>query len=540
MKKLVLFLVFMTFVGLSFAQTTRINSYNGITQWKKPSETTWLYTSWQAFPPSSVNDPIPSAQLLRTGARWVKPNLTTSGSVWFRHIFHCDGTGPDYGFRISRATIWISFDKDYSSDYIRIYAKRIGGGYQWISPAMTNGDTLYRWDMTEWLDSQCETGPSDFEILVYNSNNDNSQSVIFYFSFDRIQTSILTINGYTLPRYYLINLPLRFYDSTTLESLMPAINYAWIWNPFTGYYDAVSTTQPLGGALGDKVRTYSLFCEFEAFTSYTLTGYPVMEQRYHDLRRSAWIDDEYPIGGTWSDVPFDWTTGQPDDWYNYVAQTAYIYVVPGGTFVPDPNRILSPGEGHQVVFDNSMTADPDDNNAHLDLRPNLLLSLLEGDLGVVNDEAIIDGPSDEELAELLAHNQTTVDTSSPFVGSYPPSGYDENGHPLPPVISPGDFGKKVAGIPNKFIVSAYPNPFNSVVSIECEVPEDIQDKPAMLKVYDSKGQVVYENMQNTNDGITVFRWNACDMNHCIVPSGLYFYKLSIENYVESGTLCFVR
>ena len=79
----------------------------------------------------------------------------------------------------------------------------------------------------------------------------------------------------------------------------------------------------------------------------------------------------------------------------------------------------------------------------------------------------------------------------------------------------------------------YPNPFNpnTVISYELKAPSFIT-----LKVYDINGKEIETLVtENKNAGVYNVSWNA--ENH---PSGVYYYKLSSDNFSETKKMVLLR
>ena len=84
-------------------------------------------------------------------------------------------------------------------------------------------------------------------------------------------------------------------------------------------------------------------------------------------------------------------------------------------------------------------------------------------------------------------------------------------------------------LPESFIVSCYPNPFNGTTTIRFYVDEVAALHPAkLIKVYNALGQLVavYE-LGNLKSGFHQFNLNAVDYWGNALPSGLYFITLQI-------------
>ena len=97
-------------------------------------------------------------------------------------------------------------------------------------------------------------------------------------------------------------------------------------------------------------------------------------------------------------------------------------------------------------------------------------------------------------------------------------------------------------IPEKYILEQnYPNPFNPTTTIEYSIPTEVKSEKAevrnvTLKVYDILGRVVAtllnEKQAPGNYNVT---WNASSL-----PSGIYFYKLSADNYIETKKMMLLK
>ena len=89
-------------------------------------------------------------------------------------------------------------------------------------------------------------------------------------------------------------------------------------------------------------------------------------------------------------------------------------------------------------------------------------------------------------------------------------------------------------IPGKFSLSQnFPNPFNPVTNIEFSVPKRGLVK---LVVFDMLGREV-ETLLNklTEAGTYRADWNASKY-----PSGVYFYKLQTEGFIETKRMVLIK
>jgi hypothetical protein len=73
-------------------------------------------------------------------------------------------------------------------------------------------------------------------------------------------------------------------------------------------------------------------------------------------------------------------------------------------------------------------------------------------------------------------------------------------------------------------VQCYPNPFNDQTVIRFQVPET---SGVRLRIYDSLGREVVSLIEEEKlQGMHQIPWNGRDEEGRIVPSGVYFYRLS--------------
>ena len=245
------------------------------------------------------------------------------------------------------------------------------------------------------------------------------------------------------------------------------------------------------------------------------------------------------------EIPYDWELNEPDDWFDGVAWKAKVW--DGTGYPPDADRILSPFEGHLATYDFSNTSNPYDNNTHLDLRCQPMMSKsptdpiefaekIELDIEIPNlDEvrpSMSSGPAPEPK---LFGRITPTETHG-----VPPSGYDENGTPLPPSIPFRTFEKAAVPVTVEFPVVAYPNPFNSSTKISCFIHEDLHGEDAVLEIYDSQGKLVCNSRKTIDDYNLFFKWNSKDNHGIDVPTGTYYYRITVDCMTVNGTVSLVR
>ncbi|MDO8548628.1 MAG: T9SS type A sorting domain-containing protein [Ignavibacteria bacterium] len=79
----------------------------------------------------------------------------------------------------------------------------------------------------------------------------------------------------------------------------------------------------------------------------------------------------------------------------------------------------------------------------------------------------------------------------------------------------------------------YPNPFNSTTTIKFALPKESFTK---LEIFNSLGEKVSTLVSETfQAGIYEYEWNAEGL-----PSGIFFYRLTAENYIQVKKLLFMK
>jgi flagellar hook assembly protein FlgD len=73
----------------------------------------------------------------------------------------------------------------------------------------------------------------------------------------------------------------------------------------------------------------------------------------------------------------------------------------------------------------------------------------------------------------------------------------------------------------KLSLNCYPNPMTSFTKIKIELPKGIST--ALLKVSNSKGQIVYQNQVNSR--LAEIQWQGKDIHGKRLPAGIYFVTL---------------
>jgi flagellar hook assembly protein FlgD len=89
-------------------------------------------------------------------------------------------------------------------------------------------------------------------------------------------------------------------------------------------------------------------------------------------------------------------------------------------------------------------------------------------------------------------------------------------------------------MPGTFSLSQnYPNPFNPSTKISFFIPKEAFVK---LEIYNSTGEKVSTLVsENLTAGNYKYEWNAKSL-----PSGIYFYKMTADNFVQTRKMILLK
>jgi hypothetical protein len=91
------------------------------------------------------------------------------------------------------------------------------------------------------------------------------------------------------------------------------------------------------------------------------------------------------------------------------------------------------------------------------------------------------------------------------------------------------------GIPNKYSVSQnYPNPFNPTTKIDFELPADSR---VTMVIFDISGREVAKILNNE---FTTAGYHTADFNASKISSGIYFYRLTADNFSVTKKMMLVK
>ena len=96
-----------------------------------------------------------------------------------------------------------------------------------------------------------------------------------------------------------------------------------------------------------------------------------------------------------------------------------------------------------------------------------------------------------------------------------------------------------SGLPFKYSLNQnFPNPFNNGTTITLALPRNAD---VSLEIINILGQVVYKFKQsNYEAGIVRFDWNATDNSGQEVASGIYFYRVKVDNFVLTKKMMLLK
>jgi len=96
----------------------------------------------------------------------------------------------------------------------------------------------------------------------------------------------------------------------------------------------------------------------------------------------------------------------------------------------------------------------------------------------------------------------------------------------------------VEALPGSFALHANePNPFSSRTVIALDLPRSTSYR---LAVYDLRGRLVREVLDRAGPGRVLVRWDGTDLSGAPIGSGIYFYRLEAEDFVQTRRMILMR
>lgn len=243
------------------------------------------------------------------------------------------------------------------------------------------------------------------------------------------------------------------------------------------------------------------------------------------IEEAGLIDTVFEAGGLDGDEVYYWRV---------LAENEAGRSVPDGfrsfhTAFPPPPLLISPG--HQatgISVDTLLTwqsaANSDSYTLHFSANPTFSFLLIDSS-GITGTEYVIEG---------LGHNKTYYWRVS-AENSYGSSGFDSYFlFTTKPVVSVED-----NEIPSDYqLEQNYPNPFNPSTNIRFAIPEAAF---VQLKIFDIFGTEVITLVDDTmSPGIFSVSWNAVNKSGQRVSSGIYFYTLKTNDYLQTRKMMLLK
>ena len=106
-----------------------------------------------------------------------------------------------------------------------------------------------------------------------------------------------------------------------------------------------------------------------------------------------------------------------------------------------------------------------------------------------------------------------------------------------PDVSVEEVVEFISKIPIKFLKN-YPNPFNPTTTISFEIAEAGKTQ---IEIYNVKGQKVKTLLDDAMEmGEHSVIWNGTNSNNKQVASGIYFYKVSVNNTEQIKKMILIK
>ena len=108
------------------------------------------------------------------------------------------------------------------------------------------------------------------------------------------------------------------------------------------------------------------------------------------------------------------------------------------------------------------------------------------------------------------------------------------------IVSPTSVGdENSAGVPKNYILQQnFPNPFNSSTLISYYLPKKGK---VNLEVYNILGQRIRILVEKEEEpGLKIISWEGKDDRGLNVPTGIYFYRLTAQDFVDTKKMVYLK
>ena len=82
----------------------------------------------------------------------------------------------------------------------------------------------------------------------------------------------------------------------------------------------------------------------------------------------------------------------------------------------------------------------------------------------------------------------------------------------------------------------YPNPFNSSTTIKYKIEKRSNVKIEIFNIIGQKIETLVDEVQMPNE--YTIRWEVSDKT--VLPSGLYFYQINVDNRIKSRRMIYIK
>ena len=226
------------------------------------------------------------------------------------------------------------------------------------------------------------------------------------------------------------------------------------------------------------------------------------------------------------------------DWYFKDENDEHIFTFPANTILEANKCIVLCRD--TVSFSNLF---PDVNNYIGDfdfgLSGNGELLRLFNSIGNIIDSLIYD----DELPWPLEPdgNGPTLELINPYLDNAKSQSWIASANYGTPGLADtsADEGEEEPAIIYEYaLMQNYPNPFNARTEIHFVLPYENFVK---LNIYNVRGQLVRTLINNKyNAGYHIIKWDGANNNSKIVASGIYFYRLETDDYIETRAMVMLK
>lgn len=476
-------------------------------------------------------------------------------------------TWPFYEDAYSRATLWVVADASATvSIWMNPMSYPVSLRTLGSTPSGAANSGYLRLTRIDCTEKIRQGYPGPVPVLYTNLRNDTERNkhigLFFYMSFDwatcddgMTPFSATHVYNFQVPGYNYISMPLYItstptYPNCTLTSiftnLTPGIN-VWFYEPaYSSSWIAINPTLPLttveptsGMTYADILRTYT-FLVHVSVAQITVSGIPVLEQRYLDNAQQGW----HYFGSIWgTSVP---TTGLDALNAGTVGSVNYWNLATGAWSTATS---IDAFKGYCALF--SFSGQP---RNHLDLQGNSLsgsgcsdtsrgLLASESPSGAsygltdianyFNSLGVVNSPAPTRIGTPVEDSYyfPTQPVLDPHI-YIPPA---MPGVPLPPPVETGyrrELAERAVAMPEFEILQ---NPNNQQITFRFESNREQELSISLAAVNGEKVADIYNGLISA--GPFQSRWNHAGLH---LSSGVYLVQVTVDGVAFSKKLLIVN